>query len=98
MNLKQRYNGHISSDRLVIFCLFGAVNWWLCSPRSGFTTNFCNVSSNGNAGINNASLSLGVVLGFRTYFIFLNNSFFFLFFSFGDKGNRKEKVTIINCN
>lgn len=74
-----------------------AVNWWLCSPRSGFTTNFCNVSNSGNAGNNNASGALGVVLGFRTYFIFLNNSFFY-FFSFGDKGNRKEKVTIINCN
>lgn len=32
-----------------------ANNWWLCSPNSGNSNNFCNVDSSGGANNNNAS-------------------------------------------
>lgn len=38
--------------------------WWERSPRSGYTYNFCNVGTNGNASNNNASNSYGVSFGF----------------------------------
>ena len=38
--------------------------WWVRSPYSGNTDNFCNVNSNGNAIYNSASNSFGVSFGF----------------------------------
>ena len=43
----------------------GSANgWWERSPFSGNTTYFCIVASNGDAGFNNASNSIGVSFGF----------------------------------
>lgn len=38
-----------------MFCLLGRNNWWLLTPNSGSTANWCNVNNNGNANNNNAS-------------------------------------------
>ena len=44
-----------------------ANNWWLRSPNSGNSNNFCNVNSDGSANYNNASNSNGVCFGFCAY-------------------------------
>ena len=45
--------------------LSGSANaWWERSPRSSNSTDFCNVTSNGNAGASSASVSRGVAFGF----------------------------------
>lgn len=54
-NSKVKYN-HSSTG--------SAVYWWLRSPHRSNSTNFVRVYSRGNAGSNNASLSLGVAPGF----------------------------------
>ena len=41
-----------------------AYNWWERSPYSGYTYNFCHVSSSGNANCNSANYSYGVSFGF----------------------------------
>ena len=38
--------------------------WWERSPRSSYSTRFCNVISDGGAGASNASNSYGVAFGF----------------------------------
>lgn len=47
----------------VAFCKFSASNYWLRSPLSSSTTNWCNVNSNGNANSNNATNANGVAFG-----------------------------------
>ena len=43
----------------------GSANaWWERSPRSGYSTGFCIVASNGSATNGYASYSLGVAFGF----------------------------------
>lgn len=42
-----------------------ANNWWLRSPNSGNSNNFCNVNSDGTANNNNANNSNGVCAGFH---------------------------------
>jgi hypothetical protein len=41
-----------------------ATDWWERSPYSGNTTNFCYVSTSGNASINSATTNDGVCFGF----------------------------------
>lgn len=38
--------------------------WWLRSPYSSYTTNFCYVSNNGSGNYDNAAYSSGVAFGF----------------------------------
>ena len=40
-----------------------AANWWLRSPVSSSSSNFCNVNNNGNSNNNNASNVNGVSFG-----------------------------------
>ena len=48
---------------LVSFVALAASNWWLRSPVSSSSSNFCNVNNNGNSNNNNASNSNGVAFG-----------------------------------